>query len=163
MSFYLLIRGPLGVGKSTVSERLAKKIGAQHISIDRILDERGLWEEGRVSEFLKANEFAGKEARDLLNTGTPVIIDGNFYWESQIDDLIDRLDFPHYLFTLKAPLSVCIARDGRRTPPHGAEAAQEVYTKSTRFTRGVSIDATRSADDVVEDILSRLPRSGVGR
>jgi predicted kinase len=162
MSYYLLIRGPLGSGKSTVSRRLARTLGAQCISIDSVLDERHLWRTGRVSEFLKANEIATRRAKEFLAAGTPVIFDGNFYWKTQIADLTARLDFPHRIFTLKAPLAVCIKRDALRKPPHGRRGAEEVYAKTTRFHAGISIDATRPVGRVARDIAMRLPKRGVG-
>jgi predicted kinase len=163
MAFFVVIRGPLGVGKTSVAGRLAETIGAEHILIDQILDERGLeeWDEDCISlkSFLRANEFAAVMAQGCLAKGTPVIFDGNFYWETQIEDLIDRLDYRHYVFTLRAPLSVCIERDSHRDPSYGAEAAREVYAKSTGFQWGIGIDATRPIDSVVGEILSRLSGS----
>ncbi len=163
MVFLVIVRGPLGVGKTTVAHRLAKVIGAEHILIDRILEEHGLeeWEEGYISRksFLRANDFAAERAQVFLARRTPVIFDGNFYYESQIKDLIDRLDYPNFVFTLKAPLEVCIQRDGRRTEPHGGEAAREVYAKSTEFEWGLGVDATRPVGTVVGEIVSRLPGS----
>jgi predicted kinase len=152
----IVVRGPLGVGKSTVARALARRVGARYISIDRILDVRHLWDQGRLAEFLAANRFAAGEARGPLGRGTPVVFDGNFYWRTQIDDLLRRLDRPHAIFTLCAPLAVCIARDGGRGSPHGAEAARAVYRKTTRFDRGQPIDATRPVAAVVEDICRRL-------
>ncbi len=124
MSYYVVIRGPLGVGKSTVANRLAKEIGADRILIDRILD-------------------------------------GNFYWKSQIEDLIGQLDYRHYVFTLKAPLSVCVDRDSRRATPHGSQAAREVYAKSTKFDYGIGLDATRPIETVVREIVSHLLQDSV--
>lgn len=158
MSYFILVRGPLGVGKTTVSERLAKELGAVHISIDRLLDDHGLWSEGRLSEFLGANDPAVRQAQGYLDSGTRVIFDGNFYWKGQIDDLIGRLRGPHFAFTLEAPLEVCIARDRRRDHPHGPQAARDVYRKSTRFTYGTLIDATGSLDTTVIAILNHLSR-----
>jgi predicted kinase len=166
MVFYVVIRGPLGVGKSTVSSGLALALGAEQVSIDRILDEKGLeeWEGGYISQksFLRANAIAVETARAFLRRGTPVIVDGNFYWKSQIEDLLIQLDFQHFVFTLKAPLSVCIARDGQREPPHGKDAAREVYAKSTEFDYGVTVDATTSVETVVGEIIAKLP-SGAAR
>jgi len=162
MAFYIVIRGPLGVGKSTVASRLAKEVGAKHMSIDSILYECDLeeWEGGYLSEksFLGANEFAVKRARGFLDTGTPVIFDGNFYWKSQIEDLLGQLDYPHYVFTLKAPLSVCIERDSQRNNPYGSESARDVYAKSIEFDYGIDLDATRPIETVVGEILSRIPQ-----
>jgi predicted kinase len=146
----------LGVGKSAVSKRLAEKIGARYVSIDRILDERNIWYSGRLSEFLRTNEIAATEARRWLSKGTPVVFDGNFYWKTQITDLTHRLQFPHHIFTLEAPLAVCVERDGRRRPPHGPEAAEQVYAKTHRFRAGIGVDATRSVAQVVSDLVARI-------
>ena len=78
--------------------------------------------------------------------------------QSQIDDLIDRLDFPHYIFTLKASVELCIARDATRDKPHGKDAATVVHKKSTEFTYGIEIDATKSLDECIDKILSHLPK-----
>jgi predicted kinase len=167
MVFYVVIRGPLGVGKSTVAESLAERIAAEHISIDRVLDEHGLeeWDGGYISQqsFLRANARAIDRARGFLDNGTPVIFDGNFYWKSQVEDLLIQLDYRHYVFTLKAPLNVCIERDAGRNPPHGSEAAREVYAKATEFDYGALLDATRPVGSMVREIISHLPRDQVRR
>jgi predicted kinase len=164
MAFYILIRGPLGIGKSTISERLAQKLGAELISIDPILEAENLeeWEDGYISleSFLRTNEFAEKRARTFLEKGTPVIFDGNFYHRSQIDDLIARLNFSFHVFTLKAPLKVRVERDRRRARPLGREAAQAVYAKSTEFEHGIGINAARTIDSIVSEIVGRISERG---
>ena len=170
----MVIRGPLGVGKSTVSEQLARRIGAEHVAIDRILEEHGLeeWDEDRISlrSFLRANEIAAKRARGFVENATPVVLDGNFYWREAIEDLLDRLRFPHYVFTLEAPLGVCIARDAERPPTRaGAEpragdrlgeaAATQVYRLTSQVRYGVAVDATGPLENAVSEILRRLPRA----
>jgi tRNA uridine 5-carbamoylmethylation protein Kti12 len=163
MSFYVIIRGPLGCGKSTIAKIIAKKLKAGYVSIDRILDEYNLTnerEEGYISQksFLKANLIAVSKVKKILKSNIPVVFDGNFYWKSRIDDLIKRLDFPHYVFTLKAPLKVCIERDRTRRKTHGEDAVREVYKKSTEFNYGKIIDINRPLDVCVKDILSYLPK-----
>jgi predicted kinase len=157
MTFWVIVRGPLGVGKTTVSRRLAKRIGAKYISIDQTLEERDLWESGRVSEFVQANASVAELAQRCLGKGVPVIFDGNFYWKAQIKDLIGRLDRRHYVFTLKASLGVCVERDRHRPRPYGSEATRQVYAKSTRFEWGIGIDATRPLDAILREITSYLP------
>jgi predicted kinase len=162
MVFYVLIRGPLGIGKSTVAMQLAGTLGAEYISIDQILDDHGLetWYRGYVSQraFLRANAYAVRRARPFLRKGRSVIFDGNFYYRTQIEDLVSQLDYRHYVLTLKAPLRVCIERDGRRVPPYGSEAARAVYSISTGFDYGTEIDATDPVDKVVNDIVRRLSK-----
>ncbi len=159
--YYIIIRGPLGIGKSTISEKLSKKLNAKYVAYDRILDENNIeeWEDGYVSirSFLKANEIASKKAKKLLDKGKAVIFDGNFYFKEQIEDLINKLDFPHYVFTLKAPLKVCITRDSKRKKIHGKDATEEVYRKSTSFKYGEIIDTNnKSVEEVINEIMERL-------
>src|SRR3989344_4891016 len=164
MSFYVIIRGPLGCGKSTLSEKVAEAIGAEYVAMDRIVDDSQLitreTEQGYISQknFREANKIAVGIAAKLLEKGTPVVFDGNFYWKSQIEDLISRLDFPHYAFTLKAPLEVCIERDAHRNKTHGEMAARAVYQKSTEFDYGTLIDVTKPLQDCLDEIISDLPK-----
>lgn len=147
--------------KTAVAEALSRRLNARCFHIDDVLKEHGLTsdrEDGYISQksFLKVNEILAPQANKLLNDGTPVIFDGNFYWKSQIEDLIQRLGFPHYVFTLQAPFEVCVARDAQRNPPHGEDAVRAVYAKAAEFDYGTIIDATRSIDDCVHNILTFL-------
>jgi len=171
MCYFVVIRGPLGVGKSTVSDRLAEAIGGDHIYIDRLLEEHGLeeWDEDRISlrSFLSANSFGIERAKKVLAQSRPVIFDGNFYWGEAIEDLANRLTYKHFIFTLQAPLSVCIQRDSQRPLPKegaepkagdslGVEAATQVYSMVSQVNRGISIDATGPVDATVAEILRHL-------
>lgn len=162
VSFYAIVRGPLGAGKTTVSRQVASAVGGKHLAIDTILEDYQLedWDEDGISEtsFLRANIIAAREAAPPLRSRTPVIVDGNFYWKSAVDDLVARLWFPHAVFTLKAPLTTCIARDAGRSPSYGPDSAREVYAKTTAFDYGVVVDATGSVETTVEAILVELRR-----
>lgn len=98
-------------------------------------------------------------AKRSLKHGTSVIFDGNFYWKSQIDDLISRLDYPYFVFTLRASLRTCVERDRMRGKTHGAEAAEAVFRKATAFSCGTMIDAAGSVDEAVEVLRRHLPVS----
>ena len=160
--YYLIIRGPLGCGKSTVSKELAKELNAEYIAVDRILDEHNLtkdWEDGYISQksFLKVNEIVSERAKKLLNKNKPVIFDGNFYWKSQLEDLISRLNYPHYVFTLKAPVETCINGDEERGKTHGEDAARVVYKKSTSFEYGIPIETEgKSVEETLKKIRGKI-------
>ena len=158
MGYYVVIRGPLGVGKSTVSRALGKTLGAELVSIDAIADEH--WDGGSVRLYLDANKLAAARARNALAHGTPVVLDGCFYWKTQIQDLERRLPYPHLVFSLKAPLSVCIERDSRRPVVHGPSGAEQVFRKVARFDYGIPIDATQRVLRAVREIRSHLPPGG---
>jgi predicted kinase len=155
MSYYVIIRGPLGVGKTTITKALARSIGAVVVSIDEIADK--WWDGGSVRLYVRANEVAARKARAAFALGTPTIFDGCFYWKTQIRDLERQLDFPHVVITLKAPLSVCVLCDSGRKIVHGAEAAEHVYRKVNRFDYGIPVDATGGVPTIVREIRSHLP------
>ncbi len=161
LGYYLIIRGSLASGKSTISKALAKELNAEHILVDRVLDEFDLTkdkEEGYISQksFFKVNEIVSERAKKLLNNNKPVIFDGNFYWKSCIEDLISRLNYPHYVFTLKAPVETCINRDDERGKTHGEDAARAVYKKSTSFEYGIPIETKGKS---VEEILVKIKKN----
>jgi len=116
---YIIIRGPLASGKSTISGKLAEQTKGEHIAYDRILDEFKLTkdkEEGYISQksFFRANEIAAERAEKIIEKGKLEVFDGNFYWKSQIENLIKKLPYEHEVFTLKTSVETCIARDEER-------------------------------------------------
>ena len=162
MVYYVIIRGPLGIGKSSVAEALAKSLHGEHLSVDAVLHEHDLEDkslDGFISEecFLKANEIIAPQALSPLQSDKIVIFDGDFYRKSQIEDLIAKLNFEHFVFTLKAPLEVCIKRDKDRTETLGEDATKAVYKKSTELNYGIIIDATKPLNDIIKRIKSYLP------
>lgn len=167
LTFFAVVRGPLGAGKTTVSERVAAAVGGHRVGIDEILERHDLeeWRDGYISEssFLRANDYAAARAVELLGQGTPAVVDGNFYWKSVVEDLLGKLPYPHAVFTLKVPLSVCIARDARRDPPHGADGARAVFAKVTSFEFGFPIDAAGTIEAAVGSILDVLEREGLAK
>ena len=157
MSFYVILRGPLGVGKTTVATALARSIEGVAVSIDAIADPD--WDGGSLGLYLRANRVAARRARDALARGTPVVIDGCFYWKTQLRDLERRLPFAHTVITLRAPLSICVRRDAGRAVVHGAAATRQVYRKVTRLQYGLPVDASRGVAATVREVRSRLPHS----
>ena len=76
-----------------MAEALAYKLNARCFHVDNVLEEHGLTEEredGYISQksFLRVNEIIAPEAKRVLEGGRHVIFDGNFYWKSQLEDLI---------------------------------------------------------------------------
>lgn len=103
----MIIRGPLGIGKTTIAKGLAKVLDGNYISIDEIVDGKGLNKDkapdGGISEksFLIANEILLPNIKRKL-ANKIVIIDGNFYRKSQIEDIESKIKKKGYVFTLKA-------------------------------------------------------------
>ncbi len=162
MSYFIIIRGPLGCGKSTIAERLSKILNAKYISIDKVLEEHGLDKVNPEAEcipienFIKANKIVLPKVKEKLDNGKIVIFDACFYHKEAIRHLIQSLPYPHYVFTLKATVEVCIERDSKRGKTYGEDAARAVHKIVSRFDYGTIIDITKSLDEAIEEILSYL-------
>lgn len=163
MSYYIIIRGPLGSGKSTVSEKLAHILEAKYVGLDEVLEKHGLDKMPpdapciSAKNFIKANEIVLPGVKETLADGKIVILDACFYHKEIIEHLVQNLPFKHYIFTLKAPLALCIKRDSERNKSHGEGAAQAVHSLVSQFDYGTIIDVDKSLDETIKDILSYLP------
>jgi tRNA uridine 5-carbamoylmethylation protein Kti12 len=160
VSFFVVVRGPLGAGKTTVARALATAIPGAYISIDTLL-ERDEWDGGSEELFLRTNREAVREARPSLERRVPVVFDGNFYWPRVIHDLGRRLAYPHAVYALRVPLPLCIERDRARSVSYGEEATREVFEKVRPFPGEVPVDGTPPASAVVAAIRSDLARHGL--
>jgi predicted kinase len=163
MSYYIIIRGPLGSGKSTISEKLAHILDAKHVHIDEVLEKHGLDKMMPdapcipAENFIKANEILLPEVKQLLTNGKIIIFDACFYHKEVIEHLVQNLPYEHYIFTLKVPLELCIQRDSARKKTYGEGAAWAVHSLVSRFDYGTNIDVTGSLEDAIKDIISYLP------
>ncbi len=164
MSFFVIIRGPLASGKSTIATELAHRLNGAYLAIDPVLEQYELDKVPPDAEcipaenFIKANDVLLSDALRDLKAGKPVVFDACFYHREVIDDLTARIPYEGYVFTLKAPLEVCIERDRKRKKSHGPDAAGAVHSLVSRFDLGTPIDGTKPVDESIETILSRLPK-----
>ncbi len=166
MSYCIIIRGPLGVGKTAVAKKLAKALRGKYVSIDLLLAKKGLDKVDKKSNrillanFIKAADSVLPELKSSLKKG-PIILDGNFYHREQIAHLMKSLDCEFYIFTLKASLEVCMLRDSGRKKPYGKSATKAVYALVSKLNYGKSINTkTKTSAEVIKEILKYLPKNG---
>jgi predicted kinase len=163
MTYFVIIRGPAGIGKSTISELLARKIKAKVIHFDRKMDKANLvYIPGEkwipLHKFLKADKIIAPKVKIELKNGKNIVFDGNFYHKEQIKDLIKRLNSKHFIFTLKANLKECIKRDKARKKYLGRKPISDVFKLVSKFDYGTKIDTEKKTENqVIKDILSYLP------
>lgn len=160
MSYFIIIRGPAGCGKTTVAKNLKEKLKAEYFSFDEILekyqleisDGRGISKES----FLRANELIITDVKKIINEGKVVILDGCFYHIEQLENLEKSLPFKHFIFNLKASVEECICRDQTRKSI-GEDAIRAVHNMVSEFDYGIPIDTEeKTQDEVVSELLDIL-------
>ncbi|MBN1779335.1 MAG: AAA family ATPase [Candidatus Buchananbacteria bacterium] len=156
MKYFVIIRGPLGVGKTTIAKKLAEMLKAKYLELDAALEKHGLAKaEGDYTpeEWLKLNEAIIPEIKKEEIT----VLDGNFYFKEQIDDLVKNLLAKGFIFTLKAPLETCVERDKNRPLSFGPLAAEAVYNLVSKFDYGTTIQVEdKTVDEIIKEIKNFL-------
>ncbi len=162
MSYCIIIRGPAGVGKTTIAKKLTKLLSGYCISFDEILREHNLDYVPNdlcvpAYKMLVANKIIIPVAQEKLKAGQIVIFDGNFYHKVQIDDLIAQLKFPYVIFTLKATLEECFVRNKKRLNQLDEREVKNVFELVLQFDYGYVIDTTwQTAHEITNKIMTIL-------
>ena len=152
----ILIRGPLGIGKSTIAKLLAKHIGVEYLSLDKILKDNDL--EGTdgipLENFLESNKILF----NLINASEKsFIVDGCYYHQEQIDDLQKKFNNSIMIFSLTSDVETCISRDAGRNKVYGEDSARFVHMITTKIKVGFEIDTTnQSIDETYNEILEKI-------
>ena len=150
----IVIRGPLGVGRTTIAKLLADKINAQYLSLDKILKDNNLEKKDGipVENFLKANDIILKITQSSKGS---FIIDSCFYYQEQIDDLKNKFSNNIIFFSLVSGVEKCITRDSQREIVYGKNATEYVHMITTKIKEGYEIDNTNltileTLDEIIE-------------
>ncbi len=161
MSYFIIIRGPAGVGKSTIAKKVAKKLNAYYVSFDEIMGKNKLDKiEGdgiSAANFVKANDLVVPDAKDKLNEGQIVVFDGCFYRSEQIEHLKKQLNFKSKILTLTATLDECMSRNNSRSRVMSKIAVEEVYALVNNLKVGIVVPTSgKTVAESVNDIILKI-------
>ena len=170
MSFVVIIRGPLGVGKTSVAKKIAFILSAHYFSIDSIVDSKKVSKiisrDTFIAEktFLEANKMLVPKVKSLLKRKKIVVIEGSFYRRKALTELVKKCGRKTYVITLSAPLSTCIARDKKRRKSQGKDITKGVYEKFATVKYGKYIDTSTltvqtTVDHVICHVASKLEKT----
>jgi len=164
MVYFIVLSGTLGSGKSTCAKKIAEILDGKIIDLDEVLRENKLDHQASDSacisaaNFIKGLDIVIPLAKQWLEKNKIVIFDGCLYHREVLDYLIKKLLFPHYIFTLKAPLPVCIDRDKQRERTIGKGVAEEVYSLVCVNDFGILVNTeNKSVSETIKEIISYLP------
>ncbi|MEK6760545.1 MAG: AAA family ATPase [Nanoarchaeota archaeon] len=163
-NYFIILRGPAGVGKTSVGKELSKKLKGYYVPFSQILKKNNLHYKGGKSipekNFFKANEIIAPVIMNKLKKGKNVILESNFYHKSPIKDLIKKINFSRVLvFTLKASLKNLILRDKFRDKKKkiGKERVISVYKLVKKFDYGIILNTNnKNKKEVMSEIKSFL-------
>lgn len=164
----IIIRGPLGVGKTTIGKILAERMEAKLYSIDDLLKESGF---DRVdpklgciplANFLAVQEDIIPDIKKHLAKHS-VVIEGSFYHKDQIDFFFKNLQENPLVITLKADLETCIERDKKRRPSYGVGAVTSVYNLVSKFDDGLVLDIEGKPRDFIVETMQKWLRKGLSK
>ena len=157
MEICIIIRGPAGVGKTTIAKKLARNLNADYFSFDAIMEENKLDTvigDGIPSEnFVKANEII----IPMIMQKRRVVLDGCFYRKKQINHLSNKLKTKFYIFTLDANIAECLKRNQTRKNPMTGDNIKQVHNLVSEIKIGITINTSeKSIQQIVTEILSHL-------
>jgi len=164
-SYFLIVRGPAGVGKSTISKLVSEKINAKVYHYDRIMKGFGYnyipgekWVP--LHKFISADKKMIPKFVNLLEKESNLILEGNFYHVEQINNLVSKINFLSVVVTLKGSLETCIKRNKDRGEKMAREVIEEVYSIMPEFKEGIHIDTDdKDVEKIVDEIMNHLDKS----
>lgn len=164
MTNLIIIRGALGIGKSTISKMLVERLNGKYYSIDEILEENNLDNidevKGKITDedFIKGNTILIHKIKKEVNNNQTIIVDGNFYSKKALIHLISKFKTNNCkVFTLISKVETCILRDSKREKPHGKDAAIAVHKLVSEFNYGQVIENEGDKPDhIVDEILTEI-------
>lgn len=158
MAKLIIIRGPSGVGKTTVARALMKRTRRPGVLVDLDHYRFSFVNPPRRDHGLEY-EMSASDVNIGLQLGFDVIFDGNFTAEDP-DPFLDRLFSTHpeenYLFYLEATLRETLKRHATRVAPRiSTRKMREVYkyASPTGLAGEVVIPQSSSLEQTVEQII----------
>jgi len=162
MTYFLIIRGTAGVGKSTISKLVADRINAKVYHYDRIMKGFGFnYIPGEkwipLHKFLSADSKMIPKFISRFEKGENIILEGNFYHNEQVKNLVSKIGFDCVIINLNGSLDTCIKRNKDRGEKMSQSVIEEVYGIMPKFEDGIDIETDgKEVKEIVDEIVNKI-------
>ncbi len=159
MSYYLILRGPPAVGKTSIANSLRSTLKGKtvHIDIDklRMMPYRC---GGSEEEKALANRNAIDLCLNFVEAGYRVILDELFYQRELIDEIEQRVSYPHQKILFTCSLETCLRRNQGREYQLKNEQLERLYNQvmAVSLPQEIKISTERDLPTIVDDIVKVL-------
>ena len=162
MKDYILIRGPIGVGKTAVGSLLSDRLkndGYNNflLSLDKFRNEN-VGKEVTYLNKKRAIELVVPKINDLISYNCIPIVEDVLYEQDMLFYLINNIEGNSLRIKLMAPFDICIKRDCSRKFPRGKVRVEVTWQMLQKDDPNEFRIETKdmSIEDVVNLILSRF-------
>lgn len=155
----IIIRGPSGVGKSTIASLLHSKI-KNSADIDIDLLKRMISLDSSDARTKIAHSIAQSFLKELISNNFNIIVE-EIFRDEQYDEIIEILKDSHYnyfTFFLTAPPEILIQRDkDRKNKIKGEEIIYKLFKEIVPRKGEAVIDvSTLNNDEIVNQIINKI-------
>lgn len=163
MKDVIILRGPVGVGKSTISRIIQQKLGSKWcvINVDELKYPIPLLPDksNRPERSQIAHEVSNFYAREMHRYGYHVVLE-EMYKKPKNDSVVNYMkenSISYLKVFLSAPVEATIERNNNRSKVINEAEVRRHYTEIEAYTDDFVIDTTKySAEEVAEQIIAQL-------
>lgn len=165
MNKVLILRGPAGVGKSTISSLIQKKLGVNWavIDVDKLKHYMPMKENqiNRAERSKIAHDVSKFFAHEMYEKGYDIILE-EMYKKPYNDSLVEFLksnNMEYLKVFLSAPVEVVIARSNAREKNPPEDELRRHYAEIEPYSDDFVIDTTKhSSEEATDMIIAELQK-----
>lgn len=159
MNVILILRGPAGVGKSTVAKFIQERLGVNWVVLDVDVFKKYMQlkegESNRAERSKIAHDVSKFFAKEMYHKGYDIIME-EMYKKPYNDSMVAFLkenDMNYLKVFLYAPVEVVVERGAHREKKPPADELRRHYAEIEPYEDDFTIDTTEHSSEEVADLI----------